>query len=139
MPDHTALMGDLVIARRILAKEGVCDAFGHISVRDPDNPERFFLARAVALELVTLGDIVEFSLDGTAVHDDRKPFLEQFIHGTLMAARADVQSVVHSHSRGVIPFGITETQIRPLLHSCGVLGHDIPVWDPVMRSGTPTC
>lgn len=129
MSDIKTLLSDLVVASRILAHEGICDAFGHISVRHPDNPERFYLARAVAPELVTLDDIVEFNLDGSAVSDDRKPFLERFIHGTLMAARPDVRSVVHSHSRGVIPFGVTDTPIRPILHSCGVLGHDVPVWD----------
>lgn len=123
------LLSDLVTASRILAHEGICDAFGHVSFRHPDNPKRFFQARAVAPELVTRDDIIEFDLDGAAVSDDRKPFLERFIHGTLYAARPDVHSVVHSHSRGVIPFGITDVPIRPLLHSCGVLGHDVPVWD----------
>jgi HCOMODA/2-hydroxy-3-carboxy-muconic semialdehyde decarboxylase len=129
MSDIESLKNDLVIASRILANEEICDAFGHISVRHRVDPDRFLLARAVAPELVTSDDIIEFNLDGSAVCDDRKPFLERFIHGTLMAARPDVQSVVHSHSRGVIPFGITDTPIRPLLHSCGVLGHDVPVWD----------
>lgn len=124
-----ALFSDLVTASRILAHEGICDAFGHISVRNPDNPKRFFQARAVAPELVTRDDIMEFELDGTPVGDDRKPFLERFIHGTLLEARPDINSVIHSHSRGVIPFGVTGTPIRPLLHSCGVLGTDVPVWD----------
>ena len=119
-----------MIASRILANEGICDAFGHISVRHPTNPERFFLARAIAPELVNLDDIIEFNLDGTALSDTRKT-VSGAVHprATLMAARPDVQSVVHSHSRGVIPFGVTNTPIRPLLHSCGVLGHDVPVWD----------
>lgn len=129
MTDIEALLDDLVTASRILAHEGICDAFGHVSLRHPGNPGRFFQARAVAPELVTRDDIMEFDLDGTAVGDDRKPFLERFIHGTLMEARPEVNAVVHSHSRGVIPFGVTATPIRPLLHSCGVLGREIPVWD----------
>ncbi len=129
MADIETLRADLVTASRILANEGICDAFGHISVRNPDDSSRFFLARAVAPELVTRDDIMEFALDGTPVDDDRKPFLERFIHGALMDARPDMNSVVHSHSRGVIPFGVTGTPIRPLLHSCGALGHDVPVWD----------
>jgi HCOMODA/2-hydroxy-3-carboxy-muconic semialdehyde decarboxylase len=130
MADFEGLLADLVTASRILAHEGICDAFGHVSLRHPDRPDRFFLARAVAPELVVRDDIMEFTLDGTPVDGDtRKPFLERFIHGALMAARPDVRSVVHSHSRGVIPFGVTGTPIRPLLHSCGVLGHDVPVWD----------
>lgn len=129
MADIEALLDDLVTASRILAHEGICDAFGHVSVRHPDIPGRYFQARAIAPELVTRDDIMEFDLDGTPVNDDRKPFLERFIHGTLLAARPEVNSVIHSHSRGVIPFGVTGTPIRPLLHSCGVLGKDIPVWD----------
>jgi len=129
MADKESLFADLVTASRILANEGICDAFGHISIRNPQNPERFFLARAVAPELVTRDDIMEFELDGTPLNDDRKPFLERFIHGSLLEMREDVNSVVHSHSRGVIPFGVTGTPLRPLLHSCGVLGKDIPVWD----------
>lgn len=124
-----ALLADLVIASRILAREGICDAFGHVSLRNPRDPERFFLARAIAPELVVREDIMEFALDGTPVGDDRKTFLERYIHGALMAARSDVNSVVHSHARGVIPFGVTGTPIRPILHSSGVLGTDIPVWD----------
>lgn len=129
MADREALLEDLVTASRILANEGICDAFGHVSVRNPDNPDRFFLARAVAPELVTRADIMEFDLDGAPVGDDRKPFLERFIHGALMEVRPEVNSVVHSHSRGVIPFGVTGAPIRPLLHSSGVLGTSIPVWD----------
>ena len=35
-----AAIRDLMIANRILGAEGVVDAYGHISVRNPDNPER---------------------------------------------------------------------------------------------------
>ena len=55
---------DLVIANRILAQEDVVDAYGHVSMRHPDNPNRFLIARSVAPELVTADDIVELGLDG---------------------------------------------------------------------------
>ncbi len=50
-------LSDLVVASRILAHQGICDAFGHVSVRNPDNSRHFFLARAVAPELVTRDDV----------------------------------------------------------------------------------
>ena len=34
------LLDDLVAANRILADQGILDAFGHVSVRHPDNPDR---------------------------------------------------------------------------------------------------
>ena len=42
------LLNDLVIANRILAHEEVVDAYGHVSVRHPASPDRFFLARSRA-------------------------------------------------------------------------------------------
>ena len=47
-----SLLEDLVAANRILATHGVIDAYGHVSLRSPDNPQRFFLARAIAPETV---------------------------------------------------------------------------------------
>jgi len=46
------LLRDLVVANRILSNEDVVDAYGHISVRHPDNPEQFFMSRSLAPELV---------------------------------------------------------------------------------------
>ena len=47
---------ELVTANRILAHEGVVDAFGHISVRTPGAPDRFIMSRSRSPELVTLDD-----------------------------------------------------------------------------------
>lgn len=52
----TDCLQTLVIANRILANEGVVDAFGHVSVRHPDNPERFLLSRSRAPELITAAE-----------------------------------------------------------------------------------
>ena len=54
---------DLVVANRILGNEGVVDAFGHISVRHPENAGRYFLACSRSPALVTEEDVVEFDLD----------------------------------------------------------------------------
>jgi ribulose-5-phosphate 4-epimerase/fuculose-1-phosphate aldolase len=124
------LIEDLVVANRILANENVVDAFGHVSVRHPEDAGRYFLSRAKAPELVEAGDIMEFTLDGTAIDAcGRKPYLERFIHGALYEARPDIQSVVHNHSRSVIPYTITSEKLRPVVHSCATIGHEGPVWD----------
>ena len=90
---------DLVIANRILAMEGVVDAYGHASVRHPKDPGRFFLARSLSPELVGLDDIMEFTLDGKPVGGDaRSPYLERFIHGALYEKRPDATNAVHAHA-----------------------------------------
>jgi ribulose-5-phosphate 4-epimerase/fuculose-1-phosphate aldolase len=125
-----ATIEELVTANRILAAQGVVDAFGHVSSRHPEKADQFLLSRAKSPELVEAPDILEYSLDGTAM-DKRSPkgYLERFIHGGLYELRPDVQAVVHSHSRSVIPFGVTAQQLRPIVHSSGTIGAEVPVWD----------
>jgi ribulose-5-phosphate 4-epimerase/fuculose-1-phosphate aldolase len=120
----------LVAANRVLANEGVVDAFGHVSVRDPRNAGRFWLARSRSPALVELDDLMEFGLDGTAVDArGRTPYGERMIHAAVYAARADVHSVVHHHAYGVLPFTITDEPLRPVVHTASVIGAEIPVWD----------
>ena len=111
------ILEELVTANRILAREEVVDSFGHVSVRHPERPDRYLLSRARAPERIEVEDIMEFTLEGEAVDArDRKPYLERFIHGACYEARPDVQAVVHNHSPSVIPFGVTGTKLKPLLH-----------------------
>lgn len=124
------ILRDIVIANRILAQEGVVDAFGHVSARHPEHPDRYLVARSRSPELVTMDDIMEFTLDGNVVgDDDRKPYAERHIHGGILERRPDVQSVVHNHAHAIIPFSITKTPLRPVMHVSGVIGERVPVWD----------
>src|SRR5215467_12057038 len=110
MSDIPALVRDLVVANHILARENVVDAYGHVSVRHPDDPHRFLLATSVAPEMVEEKDIVEFNLDCTPAREDGRPlYHERFIHGGIYEARPDVQAVVHAHAEDVLPFSISAT------------------------------
>jgi ribulose-5-phosphate 4-epimerase/fuculose-1-phosphate aldolase len=123
-------LGELVIANRILAHEGVVDAFGHVSLRHPERPARFFMARSRSPELVTVADLMEFELDGTPVDArGRTPYSERFIHGAIFEKRPDVLSVIHNHSHEIIPYGITPVKLRPVLHVGAAIGEEVPVWD----------
>src|SRR2546426_11760560 len=111
-------LNELVIANRILANENVVDAYGHVSIRHPRDPRRFFLARSLSPDRVERGDLMEFDLEGNpAAGDARQPYLERFIHAAAYEARADVQAVVHAHAEDVLPFGITAAPLRPVIHS----------------------
>ena len=126
----------VVAANRILANEGVVDAFGHVSVRDPRNSARFVMARSRSPALVELGDLMEFELDGTPVDArGRTVYGERMIHAAVYEARADVQSVVHDHSPGLLPFTITSAPLEPVIHTASVIGAKVPVWDIRDRFG----
>ena len=124
-----ALIDDLVAANRILAMEGVLDAYGHVSVRNPANAERFFMSRSLAPELVSAADIQEYGMDSEPLGDERKPYLERFIHGEIYRQRPDVMAVVHSHADSTIPFGVTRTTLRPVYHMASFLWSGAPVFD----------
>lgn len=131
-PVDAAAIDDLVAANRILAKHGVLDAWGHVSIRHPGNPERYLLSRARAPALVSAEDIMEFDLDSNPTDQrDRRMFLERFIHGSAYKARPDVNAVVHSHSPTVIPFSVTGEPMKPISHIASFLGAEapVPVWE----------
>ncbi len=123
MADLKQAYRDLVIANRVLAHQGVVDAYGHVSIRHPEKPDHFLLSRSRSPELVTEADIMEFTLDGKIVGDDKRPpYLERFIHGSLYEARPDVGAVVHSHAEETLPFGITGVPIKPVIHVAASMG-----------------
>lgn len=130
MSDLTQAIRDLVVANRILAHEGVVDAYGHISMRHPNEPNRYLLSCSRSPELVTVNDIMEFELDGTPVRGDtRLPYVERHIHGAIYEKRPDLNAAVHSHAEDTLPFGISPTPLRAVIHSGGYLGHGAPIWD----------
>lgn len=130
MSDLDAAIEQLVTANRIVAHENVCDSYGHVSIRHPDNPDRYLLAFSKSPSIIEAEDIVTFELDGTPVDlGDRTPYSERAIHGAIYEQRPDVNVVIHNHSYEVIPFASSGTPIRPVTHTCAPIGKDIPVWD----------
>jgi HCOMODA/2-hydroxy-3-carboxy-muconic semialdehyde decarboxylase len=130
---------ELVIANRILAHEDVVDAYGHVSVRNPEASERFFLAHSKSPALIEADDIVEHTLDGEALRKDARPlYLERYIHAAIYETRPDVMAVVHAHAEDVLPFSITQAALRPVIHSGAFIGAEVPVWDIAERFGDRT-
>ncbi len=134
----TQALDELVTANRILAREGVVDSFGHVSIRHPDRLDRYLLSRARAPECIEIDDLMEFASDGTLIDPaGRRPYAERFIHGAVYDARPEVKAVVHHHSPSVIPFGVTGAPLSPVMHMCAGIGARIPTWDSRTRFGDP--
>jgi ribulose-5-phosphate 4-epimerase/fuculose-1-phosphate aldolase len=131
MPDPLAeVRHELATANRVLANEGVLDAFGHISVRHPDNPGRYFISRYGAAELMKPADILELTLDSKPVAPtSARLFSELVIHGCIYQARPDVHSVCHHHAVSVLPYCITGIELKPVMHLGAALGGKVPFWD----------
>jgi ribulose-5-phosphate 4-epimerase/fuculose-1-phosphate aldolase len=125
-----ALLEDLVAANRILSSQGILDAYGHISARDPANPAYYWITRAMAPAQVAAADIIACDLDNRPVRaGEKRLFFERVIHGEIYQARPDVMAVLHSHSPSLIPFCNSDTRLRPMVGSAAFLGEGAPVFD----------
>lgn len=121
---------ELSLANRIVAHEGIIDAFGHVSMRHPDNPNRYLLSRSRAPELVEPGDFIEYDLDSQPVREpSATQYSERVIHGEIYKARPDVNSVCHHHSPAFMPLLATGTDYVPVFHLGAVGGIKPPYWD----------
>jgi ribulose-5-phosphate 4-epimerase/fuculose-1-phosphate aldolase len=124
------VVADLVTANRILAMEGILDGLGHVSVRNPGDPSRFLLARSIAPELVTAGDILEYNANGEPLDArGRDSYRERFIHSEIYRLRPDVQAIVHCHTPSLIPFAASDVPMRAMYHMAAFVADGVPVFD----------
>src|SRR5262249_17030309 len=127
---------EVALGNRILANEGILDAFGHVSVRHPRNPNRYLLSRSRAPELVEPDDVLEYDLDSNVLTPtNQKLYAERVIHGEIYKARPDVMAVVHHHAPALMPFCITGTPLVPVFHLGATGGATVPFWDQYEEFG----
>ncbi|KAI1363022.1 class II aldolase and Adducin N-terminal domain-containing protein [Xylaria arbuscula] len=136
-----SILHTFINALHILHYNGLLDAYGHLSVRNPDNSSTFFMARGsiapalvckpLILRVSTSQDIVEYLVADASPIDPNAPqgVGERFIHSEIYKRFSGINSVVHSHSSEVIPYTITEVLFRPAIHMAGFLGESVPVFD----------
>lgn len=126
----TEAIEQLALANRILAHEGVLDAFGHVSLRHPGDPDRYLLSRSRSPLLIEPDDILEFTLDSEPVRPAKALlYAERVIHGCIYQARPDVLAICHHHAPAVMPFCIAGTPIIPVFHLGAAMGEEAPFWD----------
>src|SRR5580698_9157668 len=126
----TDVIEELALANRILAHEGVLDAFGHVSVRHPTDPGRYLLSRSRSPLLIEPDDILEFTLDSGPVRPAKvHVYAERVIHGCIYQERRDVVAVCHHHAPAIMPFAIAGKPIVPVFHVGAAMGEDVPFWD----------
>ena len=120
---------ELIVSTRILCNENVLDAFGHVSVRHPHDPQRYFISRHRAPELAEVSDLVELTLDSEPVRPTEfRLYSEKVIHGEIYKARPDVHAVCHHHAHAVLPYAISGEEIVPVFHLGAVMGK-VQFWD----------
>jgi HCOMODA/2-hydroxy-3-carboxy-muconic semialdehyde decarboxylase len=131
VPDNLAdIRYDIALANRMLANEGVLDAFGHVSARHPSDPGKYLLSRSRSPQLIEPDDLIEFTLDSKPVVEPKlQMYAERVIHGEIYKARPDVMAVCHHHGSAIMPFCITGEPYVPVFHLGAAPGPVVPFWD----------
>ena len=96
---HEEAKQKLILAGRVLVAEGQDDfTRGHVSVRVPGEPSRFFMKpHSVGLDEITMENILTIDLEGKVVAGQSRRHSEVFIHSEIFKARSDVHCVIHTH------------------------------------------
>lgn len=119
----------LVTANRILANEGIAGGIGHVSVREPGADE-MLISRSRSPSFVTEEDIIRMDFDGNVLGDrNADPYKETVIHRAIYRNRDDVNAVVHHHAPAVMPFTITDVEIKPVFHMGALFHEGVPTFD----------
>lgn len=119
------LFSGLVTASHILHRHDVLDAYGHISVRSPDNAATFWMPCNMPPALVSSpDDLVEYHVESAEpVEKNAKPgYLERHIHSEIYKRFPGVNSVVHSHAGDVLPYCVSGVPLKNTIHMAGFLG-----------------
>ncbi|KUL89239.1 hypothetical protein ZTR_03698 [Talaromyces verruculosus] len=101
------LLRKFISACHILHYHSVLDAYGHISLRNPTNPNVFIMCRNMApANVSSVGDLVEYHVADASPVTTSAPtgYVERYIHSEIYKKYPKVNSVIHSHSDAVIPY-----------------------------------
>ncbi|MFQ5545974.1 MAG: class II aldolase/adducin family protein, partial [Acidiferrobacterales bacterium] len=120
----------LVTACRILANEGLIDAYGHISVRIP-RTNTFLIPPFMSAALVQESDLLTVDLDGKVVEGSGILNREVFIHGGCYRRRPDLGSVCHTHSPMVKVFAALGEALRPIENFASIFAPETPIYQRV--------
>jgi L-fuculose-phosphate aldolase len=98
----------LIDAGLVIGNEGMDDfTRGHISVRDPGDPDLFFMKpHSFGLDEITMENIVTCNLAGEKVAGSARRHSEVFIHSEIFRARPDINAVLHAHPKHAIALSI---------------------------------
>ena len=86
--------------------------WGHASVRDPDGNGVWMKASGWGFEEITAERVALVTPDGEVAGGSGPRHLEYPIHTEVMAARADIQSVVHTHAPALSAFASLNAELQ---------------------------
>jgi len=125
----------IIDAGLILEAEGQGDLTrGHVSVRVPGDPSRFFMKpHSHGFDEITMENIVICNLEGAKVGGGGRRHSEVFIHSEIYKARPDVNSVIHSHPTHAVAFSATGKSMQPISQPSVAFADGLPYYSDTIN------
>ena len=132
---HDEIKKAMILAGKVLVAEGQDDfTRGHISVRLPDNPARFFMkAHSLGLDEITRDNILTIDLDGNVVAGTARRHSEVYIHSEIFKARPDVNCVLHTHPPYAIALSATGRPLKALSQPGALFRDSLGLYDDTIN------
>jgi HCOMODA/2-hydroxy-3-carboxy-muconic semialdehyde decarboxylase len=135
---NAAAVRDIVLANRILASDelGFVDTRGLVSMRNPGNPNSYYVAPGVAPGAVTAANVIQ--RDITKAEPGSR---ELTIHDEIYRARPDVKAIVYARTPEIVAFTDGPVALRPVVNGAAFIGTGFPVFkggsyaDAIGKSG----
>jgi ribulose-5-phosphate 4-epimerase/fuculose-1-phosphate aldolase len=117
--NYNAVKSDFIMALRIIYREGLSDAFAHLSARTDDGHEMMFMPRK-SPALVKRDELFFV--------DFEKPVPQSSLHQAIYKVRPDVKAAFHFHSPAVILLSVIGQTIRPMHNYSAIFYQGVPLY-----------
>lgn len=116
----------LAACYRLFVRFGWTDLiFTHLSARLPDNPQHYLInPYGLLFNEVRASNLLTVTLDGEVIRGDY-PYNNagHAIHASILRARPDVHSVLHSHTRAGMAVSCMQAGLLPISQPAGEIHH----------------
>ena len=118
---------DVITACRILSRQKLVEAFGHVSARIPAT-DLFLMTPRISLDLVTEGDLLTMNLKGKVIEGGQTAPFEAWLHTAIMRSKPRVNAITRIHARMANIFSVTDRKLEPVHNHGSFFAGGVPVF-----------
>jgi ribulose-5-phosphate 4-epimerase/fuculose-1-phosphate aldolase len=121
------LKKNVITACRILSRQKLVEAFGHVSARIPAT-DLFLMTPRISLDLVTEGDLLTMNLKGKVIEGGQTAPFEAWLHTAIMRSKPRVNAITRIHARMANIFSVTDRKLEPVHNHGSFFAGGVPVF-----------
>ena len=121
------LKKDVITACRVLSRQQLVEAFGHVSARIPAT-DLFLMTPRISLDLVTEGDLLTMNLKGKVIEGGQTAPFEAWLHTAIMRSKPRVNAITRIHARMANIFSVTDRKLEPVHNHGSFFAGGVPVF-----------